>query len=425
MIEKCKLAAAQISDLEALNTNTVASAVSDFEDLNVSRLVITDQRGWTIYDSAGNAPADRCYILFPEITKALTGNDVFYWSYNKGIMRSTAATPVYSFGTLIGSVYMMEYDYVQGTLFATLQNNIFTITVILELVVIFYSIVFSSVYSKRLKSILTSIRRVRKGDYTHKVSLGGHDELTELGEEFNDLTHRLRVSEEKRSRFVSDASHELKTPLASIKLLTDSVLQNDMDMETVREFVSDIGSEADRLNRMSQKLLELSRGDSQPEHAVEVTYISPTIDRVIQMLQYNAKENGVTIKKNLETDSPVLILEDDLHQVIFNLVENGIKYNRSGGELCISLSKQHDTAILSFADTGVGIPKESIEHIFERFYRVDKARSRSTGGSGLGLSIVRNIVERNNGTINVTSQLGIGTKFTVVFPVYNTTEENL
>ena len=198
-----------------------------------------------------------------------------------------------------------------------------------------------------------------------------------------------------------------------------------MDMETVREFVSDIGSEADRLNRMSQKLLELSRGDSQPEHAVEVTYISPTIDRVIQMLQYNAKENGVTIKKNLETDSPVLILEDDLHQVIFNLVENGIKYNRSGGELCISLSKQHDTAILSFADTGVGIPKESIEHIFERFYRVDKARSRSTGGSGLGLSIVRNIVERNNGTINVTSQLGIGTKFTVVFPVYNTTEENL
>jgi len=425
MIEKCKLAAAQISELEALNANTVANAISDFEDLNVSRLVITDQNGWSIYDSTGNAPADRRYLLFPEIVKALIGNDVFYWSYNDGVMRSTAAIPVYSFGTLIGCVYMMEYDPVQGTLFATLQNNIFTITLILEIVVIFYSIIFSKIYSVRLKSILTSIRRVRKGDYTHKVSLGGHDELTELGDEFNDLTRRLRVSEEKRSRFVSDASHELKTPLASIKLLTDSVLQNDMDMETVREFVSDIGNEAERLNRMSQKLLALSRVDSQPEHVFEVTYIIPTIDRVVQMLQYNASENGVTIKKDYQADSQILILEDDLYQVIFNLVENGIKYNHNGGSLRITLSRKGDYAMISFADTGVGIPKESIDHIFERFYRVDKARSRSTGGSGLGLSIVRNIVERNNGTISVTSQLGKGTEFIVEFPIFDTTEESL
>ena len=423
MIEKCKLAAGQISDLEALNTNTVGDAISNFEDLNVSRLVITDPYGWTIYDSAGNSPSDRCYVLFPEIAKALLGNDVFYWSYNEGIMRSTAATPVYSFGTLIGCVYMMEYDQVQGTLFSTLQDNIFTITLILEIVVIFYSIIFSVVYSKRLKGILASIRRVRKGDYTHKVSIGGRDELTELGAEFNDLTRRLRVSEEKRSRFVSDASHELKTPLASIKLLTDSVLQNDMDMDTVREFVSDIGDEADRLNRMSQKLLELSRGDSQPEHVFEVTYIIPTIDRVVQMLQYNANENGVKIEKDFQIDSKILILEDDLHQVIFNLVENGIKYNHKGGLLHITLSRKDDNAVITFADTGVGIPEESVDHIFERFYRVDKARSRSTGGSGLGLSIVRNIVERNNGTINVTSQLGKGTIFTVEFPIFDATEE--
>lgn len=425
MIEKCKLAATQISDLEALNTNTVANAVSDFEGLNVSRLIITDQYGWSIYDSLGNEPADKCYIIFPEIVKSLHGNDVFYWSYNDGIMRSTAATPVYSMGTLIGCVYMMEYDQVQGTLFSTLQNNIFTITLILEIVVIFYSIIFSKVYSRRLRSILTSIRKVRKGDYTHKVSLGGHDELTELGDEFNDLTHRLRVSEEKRSRFVSDASHELKTPLASIRLLADSVMQNDMDMETIKEFVSDIGNEADRLNRMSQKLLELSRGDSQPEHVFEVTNIIPTINRVIQMLQYTAKENGIVIKKDFQTDSKILILEDDLHQVVFNLVENGIKYNHHGGELCITLSAQDDNAVISFADTGVGIPQESVEHVFERFYRVDKARSRSTGGSGLGLSIVKNIVDRNNGTINVVSQLGKGTIFTVKFPVFETIEEDL
>ena len=425
MIEKCRLAAAQISALEALNEHTAGEAISDFEDMNVSRLVITDQNGWSIYDSAGNAPADRCYLLFPEIVKALTGNDVFYWSFNNGIMRSTAATPVYSYGKLIGCVYMMEYDPVQGTLFATLQNNIFTITLILEIVVIFYSIVFSRIYSVRLKSILTSIHRVRRGDYTHKVSIGGHDELTDLGEEFNDLTRRLRVSEEKRSRFVSDASHELKTPLASIKLLTDSVLQNDMDMETIREFVSDIGNEADRLNRMSQKLLALSRIDSQPEHIFEVTYIIPTIDRVVQMLQYNAAESDITIEKIYQVDSQILILEDDLYQVIFNLVENGIKYNRNGGSLRITLSRDDDNAVISFADSGVGIPNESIEHIFERFYRVDKARSRSTGGSGLGLSIVRNIVERNNGTITVSSQLNKGTEFIIQFPIFDTTEDSI
>ena len=246
-----------------------------------------------------------------------------------------------------------------------------------------------------------------------------------MGHEFNDLTRRLRISEEKRSRFVSDASHELKTPLASIKLLTDSVLQNDMDMDTVREFVSDIGNEADRLNRMSQKLLTLSRGDSQPEKVFEVNYIIPTIDRVVQMLHNTAKENGVTIKKHFQTDSQILILKDDLYQIIFNLVENGIKYNNRDGELCITLSKNDNTAVISFADTGVGIPDESIEHIFERFYRVDKARSRSTGGSGLGLSIVKNIVERNNGTIYATSQLGKGSVFTVEFPIFDTVEEDL
>lgn len=417
MIEKCKLAAAQISDIEALNRSTVARAVSNFEDLNVYRLVITDPNGLAIYDSSINSALDGLYIIFPEIVKALDGNDVFFWSFHDGIMRSAAAIPVYSYGTLIGCVYMIEYDKVQGTLFATLQDNILTITVILEIVVIFYSIIFSNIYSRRLNRFLTSIRKVRKGDYTQNVSLGGHDELSNLGDEFNDLTHRLRISEEKRSRFVSDASHELKTPLASIKLLSDSILQNDMNMETVREFVSDIGTEADRLNRMSQKLLTLSRSDSQQEAAFEITYLIPTLERAIRMLQYNAKENNIQIIADYKIDSPIQIAEDDLYQIIFNLIENGIKYNQHNGRLEISLYRNGDTAILRISDTGVGIPKDSIAHIFERFYRVDKARSRSTGGSGLGLSIVRSIVERNNGMISVMSELNKGTEFKLEFPV--------
>jgi two-component system phosphate regulon sensor histidine kinase PhoR len=116
-------------------------------------------------------------------------------------------------------------------------------------------------------------------------------------------------------------------------------------------------------------------------------------------------------------------LEDDLYQITFNLVENGIKYNRPGGNLTISLSRQEDMAILEVADTGVGIPTDAISHLFERFYRVDKARSRKSGGTGLGLAIVRNMVERNGGTIDVRSELGSGSTFTVRFPVFDTEEE--
>ena len=424
MIEKCKLAATKISSLDALNENTIANAISDFEDLNVSRLVITDHNGQAIYDSSSRLPVKGLYIIFPEVVTALTGNDVFYWQYTDGIMRSTAATPVYSLGTMIGCVYMMEYDHVQGTLFATLQNNILTITLVLEIIVIFYSIIFSNMYSRRLKRLINSIRRVRKGDYTHNVPLGGHDELSNLGDEFNDLTQRLRISEEKRSRFVSDASHELKTPLASIKLLSDSILQNDMDTETVREFVADIGNEADRLNRMSQKLLALSRTDGQPDQVFEITYVLPTIERVIRMLQTTADEKNICITVDSQADNPILVMEDDLYQIVFNLVENGIKYNRSNGDLKITLTKQDDSAFIRFSDTGCGIPEESIEHIFERFYRVDKARSRSTGGSGLGLSIVRALVERNNGKISVSSIVGEGTEFTLEFPIFDATEDN-
>ena len=242
--------------------------------------------------------------------------------------------------------------------------------------------------------------------------------------EFNDLVSRLQVSENKRRQFVSDASHELKTPLASIKLLTDSILQNDMDIETIHEFVTDIGNEADRLNRMSMKLLSLSRIESQFDGDFEIINMSPTIEKVARMLSTIAKEHSITINLELCDECPILIIEDDLYQIVFNLVENGIKYNVPGGKLTVFLQRKDDNAVLQVTDTGVGIPADSLSHIFERFYRVDKARSRNSGGSGLGLSIVRNMVERNHGAIHVDSSVGEGTTFTVTFPIFDTEEES-
>ncbi len=335
-------------------------------------------------------------------------------------MQSAAAAPIIRYGTIVGCVYMMEYDTAQGALIQSLQVNILQITLILELIVVLFSLGFSKAFSKRLQKIMGSMRIIQEGDYTHKLNLGGHDELTVLGDEFNDLTERLQTSEQKRRRFVSDASHELKTPLASIKLLTDSILQNDMDNETIREFVGDIGDEAERLNRMTEKLLSLTKVDGELQEESEIIPMAPTIRRCVRRLSGIATKSGITVNLNLEQDTPILILEDDLYQIVYNLIENGIKYNVPGGSLTVTLSRDEDNAYLEVKDTGMGIPEEAIPHLFERFFRVDKARSRQSGGSGLGLAIVRAIVQRNRGEIQVASTLGQGTAFTVSFPAFDT-----
>lgn len=423
MLSKCQMAAAEIADLEVLNPTNATTAVNQMGSLLVDRIIITDQAGLTVYDSLAQEAANPQYMLLPEIAKALDAHDVFSWDYHDGNMFSRAATPIVSYGTVVGCVYMMESDPEQGLLIQNLQTNIFTITLVLELAVIIFSFIFSAVYSSRLRQIMASMRIIREGDYTHKVSMGGQDELTVLGHEFNDLTDRLQTSENKRRQFVSDASHELKTPLASIKLLSDSILQNDMDIGTIREFVGDIGNEADRLNRMSSKLLSLTRIESQVDGTCEIVNFSPTVDRVVRMLSGIAQKSNITIVTEVEEDCPILILEDDLYQITFNLAENGIKYNIPGGTLTIRVYRDEENGFLEVSDSGVGIPEDAIGHVFERFYRVDKARSRKSGGSGLGLAIVRNMVERNQGTIRVSSVPGQGSTFTVSFPAFDTEEE--
>lgn len=419
MIEKSLLVSTEISNLEVINNSTVATAVSQIGNLKVTRLIVTDPNGIALYDSLGDAAKEGKYIIFPEVAQAMRGNDVFSWSYKNGVMVSCAAAPVTSYGRLLGCVYIMEQDVALGALIDSLQRNIFVITIILGLAVILFSFVFSNAITKRLRRFMSSMRIIREGDYAHRVKMGGHDELTALGNEFNELTQKLYTSEQKRHQFVSDASHELKTPLASIKLLTDSILQNDMDRDTLHEFVEDIGNEADRLTRMSQKLLSLSRVDSQADEEYEIIYLTPTIEKVTRMLTAMAQKHNIAISKYLENDTPILIIEDDLYQIIFNLTENAIKYNRNGGKLSISIHRDDENVTLKIADTGVGIPSESLEHIFERFYRVDKARSRQSGGSGLGLSIVRSLVERNRGEISVESKPDVGTEFMLTFPIFD------
>lgn len=425
MVSTAQLTALEIGSAEVLTPASVASALNRVDSGQFTRLIVTEANGMILYDSRENSSGS-IYALFPQVTTALSGYDIFTWHYEEGLIRAVAAVPIVGYESISGCVYLLDMDAQQGKLIQSLLYGIFIVTFFLELGLLLFALVYAYRFSNRLRKIMASMQIIQEGDYTHKVTLSGNDELSILGREFNGLTERLQTSENKRRQFVSDASHELKTPLASIKLLTDSILQYDMDAETMREFVSDIGNEAERLNRMTLKLLSLTKGEDKPEDAEsEIIYMAPTVNRVVKMLSAIAQENKINLRLDLRQDSCVLIQEDDLYQITFNLVENGIKYNVPGGTLTISLHQQDDMAVLRVSDTGMGIPPEAISHVFERFYRVDKARSRQSGGSGLGLAIVRSMVERNNGEITLQSTVGKGTTFTVSFPRFDLEDQEV
>jgi len=288
------------------------------------------------------------------------------------------------------------------------------------------ALMFSSVFARRISSILRSIRTVRRGNYNHRISITGHDEFAQLASEFNSLTDRLEKNEEMRRRFVSDASHELRTPLASIKLLTDSIINTPgIDMETVTEFIEDIGSQADRMSRLSEKLLSLSRLDEQEKYAGGKVDCSGTVTKVMRELRVLAQNSDIRLERYIEPECYVFGNADELYQVAYNLIENAIKYNVRGGWVRVSVKVDDSRVKLIVEDSGQGIPEEDLERIFDRFYRVDKDRSRAKGGSGIGLSIVREGVNRYGGEIHVENIPGAGARFTVTFMSPSSTPDSI
>lgn len=417
--DKAQLITSSFSGVDSLNLDNTAQVISVLGDLNVTRVVITDAEGVALYDSLTQRSAVGKHVLFREVTEAMAGQNVFYSHYEAGHLMSYAAAPIFLYGSPIGCVYISDLDADLGAIIQALERNISRISLGLAAGMVLFSLVFAVTTSRKMRRILTSMELVREGEYSHKIDMHGSDEYGRLAGEFNKLTDRLQASEQAQRQFVSDASHELKTPLASIKLLADSILQNEMDAETMREFVADIGNEADRLTRMAQKLLALTKAESVKDGAREVVDLSRVIGQVFKLLIPLADQREIRLKCTMDKDCAVLTLEDDMYQIVFNLVENAIKYNHDGGQVHVRLQRREDDVVLQVEDTGVGIPADALEHIFERFYRVDKARSRQAGGSGLGLSIVHDLVERNFGEIQVSERDGGGTVFTVTFPYFD------
>ena len=221
----------------------------------------------------------------------------------------------------------------------------------------------------------------------------------------------------QQEQFLSDASHELKTPLAAIRLLTDSILQTDqMDMETVRDFVTDIGSEAERLSRITEDLLRLTRLDSDLLDAPETVEVAPVLEQVMRMMSLLAQKKGTELTYRMEENCRVSATKGEVHQVIYNLTDNAVKYSGKNGKVRVELRHEDHDVVLTVADNGPGIPEEDLPKVFERFYRVDKARSRAAGGTGLGLSIVQDTVKKRGGTVSAANRAGGGAVFTVRWP---------
>ena len=406
-----------LSGLEELSEENVASAMTLVEDTGISRILVTDAAGRILYDTRETDGAVGRYGLYTEIVQALRGYDAFYADFTDGAFRSRAASPVIYRSQTIGAVYAYEYDVEQATLLLTLQKNLLRISAAVAGFVVLLSLLLSRILTRRFGVLLEAIRRVREGAYSYHAEIGGRDEISEIAEEFNSLSDRLQTTEEARRRFVSDASHELKTPLAAIRLLTDSILQTeDMDPATAREFVSDIGAEAERLSRITEDLLRLTRLDSGVLEPPTVVEVLPVLEQVMRMMSLVAQEKQVELTYTAQPGCAVLATPDELNQVIYNLTDNAVKYTGAGGAVQVSLACREETVILEVADNGPGIPEEDLPRIFERFYRVDKARSRAAGGTGLGLSIVSDTVKRRGGTVEAANRPEGGTVFTVRWP---------
>ena len=406
-----------IAQTEKLSAETVRGYIEPLDYMGQYRVLVTDQFGLILYDSDDLRATEGRYAMLSEVVAALRGYDVAASEYREAAFHSRAAVPVIYRDLTIGCVYIYEYDTEQAQLLLDIQQNLRSISLVVCVVVLLMSIVFSKALTRRIAALLGAIRRVREGEYSHRVDIRGRDELSQLAGEFNQLTDRLQTTEEVRRRFVSDASHELKTPLASIRLLTDSILQTEgMDLDTAREFVSDIGEEAERLTRISEKLLTLTRMDSAVQVEEVPVDVRAVLEKVEHMLTPLADESGIQVETELEKGCMVLATEDDLYQIAFNLMENAVKYNVPGGQVMVALRGIGDLVILTVEDTGVGIPEEDLPKIFDRFYRGDKARSRAAGGTGLGLSIVKDTARQHGGAVTVRRREGGGTCFEVAFP---------
>ena len=417
------------------NRNDVVNAeLAQISTLYDGRILIIDQNFKIIKDTYGISEGKT--IISEEIIKCFKGSKISskvaesagsrYIEItvpieekivveNREVTQETQTTETRIVGAISISVstetIMAGYEYLSSR----------SVLIQIIIIVIIFGIAFflSDYVLKPFEKITESINEVKNGFTDEEIHVTEYLETEHIGDAFNQMLGRMKTLDDSRQEFVSNVSHELKTPLASMKVLADSLLaQEDVPAELYREFMTDIADEIDRENQIITDLLSLVKMTrTAADINVEPMDINAILELTLKRLGPIAARANVKLvfesrrKVNAEIDEVKMTL------AFSNLVENAIKYNVDGGWVKVVLDADHKFFTVEVSDSGIGMPQEALEHIYERFYRVDKSHSREIGGTGLGLAITRNAILMHRGSIQVTSEEGKGTTFTVKIPL--------
>lgn len=368
-------------------------------------------------------------IISEEVIRSFGGESISNYDREHGYIEMT--TPITELVKLSDEQGEREESVVRGVMLTSISTDSIIATMdvlnrkalileVLMMIVIFgIALVLSDVLTRPFARVTQAINDVKAGYTDESISVPDYLETVHIVDAFNQLLARMKVLDDSRQEFVSNVSHELKTPLASMKVLADSLLaQPDAPVEMYQEFMGDITAEIDRENRIITDLLALVKMDKTvADLNVAAVNMNELTELICKRLRPIARKKDVEVV--FESIRPVVAEVDEVKMtlIISNLVENAIKYNKEHGSVKIVLDADHQMFALSVTDTGIGIPPDALDHIYERFYRVDKSHSREIGGTGLGLAITRNAVLMHRGTITVTSKEGEGSTFLVKIPL--------
>ncbi len=390
------------------------------------RVLILDSQSYVCYDNSTQANlTGKFYVSATKvISEANTGISSWAVTENEnGTHSIETALPVIKNNTTIGFVFLKKSLTDADAYLSDIRSTLMMLSVVSSLLMALLSFLLANVITSPLIKLTRAVEEISEGDFSQKVEVVGHDEIARLGESFNNMSGKLTLLEDKRKQFVSDASHELKTPLATIRLSCESAqsaLANGANIEMASEFLEDITGEIDRLNRIIEKLLTMTKSDSQVVRNDFTTVdLHNLIVSVVKKLTPLAREKNINLSFTPTDDDhhlQMLADYDKLYEAIYNITDNSIKYTNEDGFVQISLNGDITKIIIEIEDNGIGIPKDQEGRIFDRFYRVDRARARDTGGTGLGLSIANEAITTHGGHIELISSEGVGSKFIVILP---------
>ena len=407
---------------EALKKEELSDELMFYSEAYEGRLLVVDD-GFRILMDSYNADTGRICVSEP-VFNAFSGKS--WQAYKKDTSFIEFALPLQHMdaaseekrvtGVLI---FSSATDWIRDSL-RQLAIGMMIMESVLFVLLVLFALYFSHVIVLPIRHVAFQLESVGEGDSSVDVSsFDSYSEVNEILDSTSHIIRRYRALEKNQEEFVSNVSHELKTPMASIRVLADSLIgQENIDEAIYQDFLSDISVEIDRESRIIEDLLSMTR----LENAAQAVHVQPVdinemLLDLLKSIRPIANERRIEVIFESFRRVTADVDESKLRQAFSNLVENAVKYNTDGGVVKVSLDADHEYFYVKVADSGIGIPEDAIEHIFDRFYRVDKARSRDTGGTGLGLSITKSVVLLHYGIIRVESLPGEGTTFTVRIPL--------